>query len=74
MILTVWIVRKRNDTGRHSYRGDLIEQAIVGSKKKKLPSKSDSREKENLPTSDTVLNQITGDSYLADLLRKQRKK
>lgn len=72
-MLTVWIVRKRNDTGRHSYRGDLLEQAIDRSKKKKPPSKSDSREAENLLTGDTVLNQITGDSYLADLLRKERK-
>jgi len=68
---TVWIVRKRIDTGRHSYRSDLVGQGFAGPGKKKRP-KVDSDATENEPGGDSVIDQISGDPYLADLIRKHR--
>jgi len=67
----VWIVRKRIDGGRRSYRGDLVEQGSILSRKEKSPSKSNSDAPENTSTGDTTINEISGDSYLAELIKKQ---
>jgi len=64
-------VRKRNDGGRRSYRGDLVEQGSFLSRKKNSPSKSSNDAAEISSTSDTTINEISGDSYLAELIKKQ---
>ncbi|MCZ6499792.1 MAG: hypothetical protein O6946_10145 [Gammaproteobacteria bacterium] len=65
-------MRKRSDTGRHSYRGDLVGQEVAGSRTKKPQSKSDRDAAEQAQINDSAINEITGDPYPAGLLRKQR--
>ncbi len=64
-------MRKRIDTGRHSYRGDLVGQGFAGPGKKK-PPKTDADATENEPGGESGIDQISGDPYLADLIRKHR--
>ncbi len=64
------IVGKRIDTSRHSYRGDLVGQGIAGSSKKKPSPETDSDAAENAPDDDSMIDQISGDPYLANLIRK----
>ncbi|MCH8957906.1 MAG: hypothetical protein IIA05_05100 [Proteobacteria bacterium] len=64
-------MRKRIDTGRHSYRGDLVGQGFASPSKKK-PPKADSDAVESERSGESVIDQISGDPYLADLIRKHR--
>ena len=70
-MLMVWIVGKSTDGIRRSYRGDLVEQDSILSGKKNSPSKPGTDAAKNISTSDTTINEISGDSYLADLIKKQ---
>ncbi len=61
---------KRIEKGRHSYRGDLVRDEFASTKKEKPSPKTDHDTVQDELVGDSTIDQISGDPYLADLIRK----
>jgi len=66
------MVQKRTKRSRRSHRSDLLEQAGISADKKKAPAKPAHEGGEDARLTDSILAEINDDSYLADLIKKQR--